>query len=210
MRGDGAMEENMPKRVLEGEVISGGERRLRMPAETPWGLGFLGEARFEALRRVIDARERTLQAVIRHIDAESEVDRAMVRRAEAADELRHVGAFLRAKTAERQELAEVASLKRLLDKLELQEKIATAENRLNKAKGLVSEPKPAAKPSEYDEFLSTLSKIPGIVAATEKVKEEILRQAGGEENLTPEKEDLLSSINAMLQEFIARQGEKAR
>ena len=205
------MSDKVPGRhVHEGEVLPPSHesrRTLEMPAETPFGLGFLGEARFDAIRRVIEARQRTLRAIEAHIDAEADVDRALVRRAISLDQLRNVGSYVQHANNEAEELAFLGKLHRELERVKLEEQIAQVRARTN---GSGAPPKANEKPDDYKAFVDVLTKMPGVVEATRKAKEDIIAQAGGEDRLTDEDRDLLAAIDQMLQEFIAKQGEGAR
>ena len=208
------MSDELPRRaVIRGEVLPPGTstmRDLRMPRETPLGIGFLGVARFYAIERVLDARERTLKAVARVIDGESEVDGALRRRAISLDELLHVGDQIEKEREHRETLDKIKAAQLNLQLIEIEDKTAVVQRRIDITKGVVTEPKPAPKPTAYEAFVASIGEIPGIVEATRRVKEDILTKAGGAENLSPEDQDLLSSIDAMLQEFISKQGERAR
>lgn len=199
--------------VYEGEIMddlpaSTETRRLDMPAEVPWGLGFLGEAKFEAIRRVIEARERALRAIQSHIHAEADVDEALVRRAKARDKLTNVAGEIAAEREVAEEQALTARLSRQLEQLKLQEQIELVQARTQRARG-GPEPKPEG-PDKYKSFVDSLGKLPGIFAAARAAKEDIIKKAGGETNLSPEDQDILSSIDQMLQEFIAEHGEGGR
>jgi hypothetical protein len=205
------MSDNTPeRRVYEGEVMPSGSesrRTLRMPPEVPFGLGFLGEAKFDAIRRVIEARERALRAIVSHLDAESEVDHALVRRAIATDKLRNVASYVRQANEEAEDLATLSKMKRELERLQLQEQINLVKER---SQGRSAAPKEAEKADPFKRFVETLGRMPGVVAAARKAKEDIVAEAGGEDRLGPEHEDLMASIDQMLQEFLAGQGEGAR
>ena len=185
-------------------------RDLQMPRETPFGVGFLGQARFYAIERVLDARTRALGAVVRAVDGESEVDRALVRRALSLDELLHVGDRIEKERKQREVLDKIKEAQLNLQLIKIEDDTAAVQRRIDITKGVVTEPKPAPKPTAYEAFVASIGEIPGIVEATRRVKEDILTKAGGAENLSPEDQDLLSSIDAMLQEFISKQGERAR
>jgi hypothetical protein len=199
-------------RVIRGEILPPGTstmRDLQMPREAPMGIGFLGQARFYAIERVLDARTRTLQAVVRVIEGESEVDRALLGRAISLNELLNVADRLKEEDEDREALGKIKAAKRNLELLKIEEETAAVQRRINITKGDIVEPKPAEKPSVYDAFIASISQIPGIVDAARKVKEDIVAKAGGGE-LSGEDQDLVSSIDAMVQEFIAKQAEKSR
>jgi hypothetical protein len=207
------MTDDLPhRRVLEGKVLLPPEydqrRSPRMPSETPFGLGFLGEAKFDAIRRVIEARERAIRAVTAHVDAEASVDEALRRRAIGLDRLRNVGNELEQIREAEEELAALSKLKRRLERVQLEEQIEVAEAR-RRAVG-AAPTTPAAKSDPYEQFVGTLGRIPGVVASARRAKDDIIQAAGGEAGLSPEDQDLIAAIDQMLQEFIAAQGERAR
>lgn len=196
------------RRVLSGELIAPrprGRQVMQMPSETPLGIGILGELRFDAIRRVIAARERALRAIEAHLDAETDVDRAIMRRAIALDQLRNVDLHIARATAEADELAHLAGLKRRLERLQLEEQIAIVEER-SRGRGGAS----AQLRTSRQRFLDVLAAIPEVAKTARDAKDELVRQAGGIDQLTNEDQEHLSAIDQIFQEFIAREGEGAR
>ena len=212
-------------RPYTGEVLPPEQRgEVRMPSETPLGLGFLGAAKFRAIRRVLEARQSALRAIEQMIDAEGAVANAMVRREVAIERLLnletiknsvrnaiHFGYNEQLRAEEfAQEEAKIAKILQAVRLSEAEDLLAETKSRREKARGISGEAETPKKKSEYESFMGALNNIPGVVSAAKKVKADILSQAGGVENLSDEDQDLMSSVDAMLQEFIARQGEKAR
>lgn len=189
------MTDDQKGRVLEGQIVPAAQdRQLRMPAETPFGIAILGIARYEALRRVIEARERTLRAAVLHIEGEIAVDEALRRRARAADNLANV-------QAEIDELRELESLKRQLERLRLEEQVEALKARKESA----TQP-PSPKRTAQDDLIDKLRGLPSLVGEARKVKEEILRDKG--QGLTSDDQDIISSIDAIVQAFVTKSAEE--
>lgn len=208
---------DVPGRPLRGEVLPPDARGpMQMPADTPLGLGFLGRARFDAIRRVLDARERAIRAYAANEDAQATLANAIVRKEQAFEQLRHLDSILdrdrtliRRKQEEEDELAEIAKLRRELEKLELEERLALARTRSAPPTAEAPRATEAKKtPSDYEKIISFMRGIPNIVAEAKKAKEEIHRAGSGDE-MSDADADVIAALDAIVQGFVAKGGEDA-
>ena len=191
-------DDNTPRRITDVPVL-GPERNLdlRMPAETPLGLGILGAAKFAAIRRVIEHRERALRAIGAMVEAEASVGDAIVRRETVREQLRNIdticsdernrivfGHDMRKMQHEAQlELMEIEKIQRQLRKLELEEQLAQARSRTQQPTAQAEPaPLPAAPPpaDPMDEAARTIQAIPGLGEVLRRAKDDIHRAAGGD------------------------------
>lgn len=193
-------------RIFHGEVLPPESRGVRMPNGTPLGLGILGAARFNAIRRVIDQYERALRAKEAAILAEGAIANAMVRREVALEQLRQVD-LLREEEGERiRHVVTTAKLRRELERMELEDQVA--ERRARRA-GAATSPnnEPSAAPNGGDDFaafMDDLRKMPDIVNAVAAAKEAIVQQAGGQEKLSEAEQQACETFDAMLNSFMSK------
>jgi hypothetical protein len=200
-------------------VVPPGQREVRMPAGTPFGLGFLGAARFSAIQRVLEHAERAARAKAAFHDARGAIADAIVREVGAVEQLNHLDT-IREQTADRirhahaaqlrQEQAaieaeEIAALGRKLKKIELEEEVRAKEARLKKSRDASeSAERDAFARDEYAEFMEGLKKFPEIMQAAAEMKAQIIKSAGGEDKLTEAHKNMLDMIDAMMQSFMAK------
>lgn len=214
------MSENDRKGMaLRGTVLPPEHRgEIRMPQGTPFGLGIFGAAKFAAIRRVLEAYEAAARAKANLHDAEGEVANALTRREVAREQLRSIDTIVGDERNRIQHLydrrlrdeeaaldqAGIDMLKRELERLELEDKIAAVKARREARKAA----DPAReKPDEYVEFLNTLARVPGLSDAAAKAKADITKKAGGEDNLSASDIDLMNAVDAMVQGFVSKQAE---
>ncbi|HWB48627.1 MAG TPA: hypothetical protein VG651_05925 [Stellaceae bacterium] len=189
------------------EIIPPESRGVRMPAGTPFGVAILGAARFNAIRRVIEQYERALRAQESAILAEAAIPPAMARREVAREQLRHLDE-LREEEGERISHAiGVAKLRRELERMELEDQIAERRaRRAQSAPTLGAEPQStkSATPDDFTAFMDDLRKMPEVVQAVSAAKEQIVKQAGGEQNLSEAQSQTCEMLDAMLHAFMSK------
>lgn len=200
-------------RIIHGEVLPPESRGVAMPGGTPFGLAILGAARFNAIRRVIDQYERALRAKEAAILAEGAVANAIAHREVAREKLRHLD-MLREEEAERiKHLAAVNKLRREVERMELEDQVAELKARRVTAtakQSAAAEPSsPKAAPDDFSAFMDDLRKLPGVVNAVAAAKDQILKAAGGEENLSEAQRQVCEMFDAMLQSFVAKRAGEA-
>jgi hypothetical protein len=198
-------------RIIHGEVLPPESRGVRVPAGTSFGLAILGAARFAAVRRVIEQYERALRAQEAAHLAEGAVATAIARRDVAREQLRHVDQ-LREEEGERiQHVIATAKLRRRLELMELEDQVAEREARRATAKRPSADPPPAANdaPDDFAAFMADLRRLPEIAKAVATAKEQVIRQAGGEENLSDALRGVCEMFDAMLQSFMSKRAGEA-
>jgi len=182
-------------------------RGVRMPAGTPLGVAILGAARFNAIRRVIEQYERALRAQEAAILAEAAIPTAMARREVAREQLRHLDE-LREEESERIDHAiGVAKLRRELERMELEDQIAERRaRRAQSAPAQSAEPEPTKKAAadDFAAFMDDLRKMPEVVQAVSAAKEQIIKHAGGEGNLSEAQQQTCEMLDAMLHAFMSK------
>lgn len=204
--------------VIHGEVLPPEARTgVRMPDGTPLGLGFLGAMRFDAIRRVLDHYEHALRAAVAVRDAEAEHHNALARRAVAEEQLRNLDTI---RNIERKRIlseadhiaeeAEIAQLRRKLDRLELEGKIAEKEGQLARTKVKYAEGTSPSEPrDEYTDLLDEMRRMPAIAEALLATKADIIKKFGGEDKLGDDGHHLVESLTALINATIQkRAGEK--
>ncbi len=190
-------------------------RELRMPRGTPLGIGFLGAARFAAIRRVLEHAERATRATAALIDARSEVNNALVRHAVSLEQLNNLDTIRDDISTRIVEGAEINKLRLRLERMELEDQIAAKELARVKARGttdpLPAVPKPverqAPKPDEYANFIRDLQRMPEIAKAAANVKEQIIRDAGGEQSLSGASLQMVEMIDVLTSAFMQKKAE---
>jgi hypothetical protein len=201
-------------RISYGDVLPPESRGVRMPAGTPLGLGILGAARFNAIRRVIEQYERALRAKEAAILAEAAVASAIARREVGREQLRHLDRLREEEGARIEHAITAANLRRRVELMDLEDQIAERESRRAAARSSrTSEALPTAGSNdvtnEFTAFMDDLRKLPEIAKAVEGAKQEIVRQAGGAENLTDAQRGLCEMFDAMLQSFVSKRAGEA-
>lgn len=196
--------------VLRGEILPPEGRELRVPAGTPLGLGILGAMKFNAIRRVIDQYERALRSKEAAIEAEAAVARAIIRRELAREQLLALD-LLRRNERERIEAGIAAEqMRRRLELMELEERLAEAEERRSeRAKPPKETPNESTTENnenkdDFTAFMNDLTKLPGIVAAVAAAKAQIAKDAGGEEKLSESARQACDLLDAMMQSFMSK------
>ena len=194
---------------------------LRMPSGTPLGIGFLGAARFAAIKRVFDQMERAYRAVGHAVDARSEVNDAMVRHAASLEQLNHLDT-IRGDVATRiikgaevnRLLLENQALRLRLDQMELEDQFAAKELARAKARAPAESastasatPSTAPKPDDFAVFIRDLQRMPDVAKAAAAVKEQIIKDAGGETNLNEAGRQMVEMIDAMMTAFVQKKAE---
>lgn len=198
-------------RIIRGEVLPPEGRGVSVPAGTPFGLAILGAARFSAIRRVIEQYERALRAKEAAILAEGAVATAIARREVAREQLRHID-LLRNEESERiQHAVTTAKLRRRLELLELEDQLAEREARRASAKqptGAASSGASGAS-DDFSAFMDDLRKLPEIAKAVAGAKEQVIRQAGGEGELSDAQRAVCEMFDSMLQSFMSKKAGEA-
>jgi hypothetical protein len=191
------------QKVTRFDVLPPEPAQLRMPAGTPLGVGILGAARFSAIRRVL---EHAAQAKASYLQAQTAVTRAYIGLEAAREELLHLDT-IRDDVADRiQEGARIAKMQRQLERLEMEERLAAAQARSDKRRGATDQPANShtQKGDEFSELLSELEQLPRAAKAVAAAKEQIVRNAGGEEELSDADRAVCDMLDAMLQAFISK------
>ena len=197
-------------RIVYGEVLPPESRGVRMPAGTPLGLGILGAARFNAIRRVIEQYERALRAKEAAILAEGAVATAIVRREVAREQVRHVD-LLRDEESERiRHALATARLRRRLELMELEDAVAERVARRASAERPTDEaPAESGAAGDFAAFMDDLRKLPEIAKAVALAKEQVVKQAGGVEKLSDAQHAVCEAFDSMLQSFMAKRAGEA-
>ena len=193
---------------------------IHMPTGTPLGLGIFGAMRYAAIRRVLEEYEKARWAKARAHEAEAGEADALLAREVARQRLRNIDTILADETNRIQHLhdtrliehtallrkeddakddAKIAGLRRTLERLELEERIAIAQGRVDARKKVPAE---TEKRDEHKEFLDELGRIPELVAAARSIKAKI-----AEGSASPGDEGVLDEIDALVQGWIAKQAE---
>ncbi len=196
--------------VVHGEVLPPESHELRMPRGTPLGLGFLGAARFAAIKRVIDSYERARRAEAAAIDSEGAVANAIVRKAVALTQLNNIRTISAEEENRIVEGTQIAKLRRELERMELEDQIAEKKARRAKLSGTADKKSEGVASDDYAAFMDDLKRMPEIVKAVQDVKAQIIKDAGGEDKLTDAQKQFCEMLDAMLQAFMSKKaGESA-
>jgi hypothetical protein len=204
--------------IVHGELVPSESREaaVRMPHDTPLGLGFLGAMRFAAIRRVLEYREQALRAAIINNDAEAEHNNSLVRRAVSHQQLLNLDIIRGAETQRIltaaecvREEAEIARLQRTVEKLELQTKIAQKEDQLERAKARYGKNEQDEPKDDYSELLDEIRRMPQIADTVVKVKADILKKFGveTEDELGEQGKQLIESLNSLVNATILKRSE---
>jgi hypothetical protein len=193
-------------KVMRGEVIPPETRPLTMPHGTPLGLGILGAARFSAIRRVLDSYERARRAQVAAIDAEGEVAHALVRRTVAHTQLRNIDAIIEDEENRIAEAAQIAKLRRELERMEVEDAIAEKKARRRKLAGggENADATSGVANDDFAAFMDDLKRMPAMVQAVQAAKDQIVKDAGGEDKLSEAQKQACEMFDAMLQAFISK------
>jgi hypothetical protein len=200
-------------RIVKTEILPPDSHELRMPAGTPLGLGILGAARFSAIRRVLDHAARAAHAKANLHIAEAAIARAIVWREVAREQLRNID-IIREEEANRiTEGAQIAKLRRQLERMELEDQVFEAEAR--RAKLRTSTPNrpnggSGTAQDEFTAFIRELQKVPDLAKAISSVKEQIVRNAGGEDKVCEADRQVCELLDSMFLAFMSKKaGETA-
>jgi hypothetical protein len=194
-------------KIVRGEVLPPETGSLRMPSGTPLGLGILGAARFGAIRRVIDAYERARRAQVTAIDAEAEVANALTRKAVANTQLRNIDTICADEESRIVEMAHIAKLRRELERMELEDEVADRKARRKKLTGAADQTfdsKNGVASDDFAAFMDDLKRMPEMVQAVQTAKDQIIKDAGGEDKLSEAQKQACEMFDAMLQSFISK------
>jgi hypothetical protein len=199
--------------LVRGKVLPPAPRELRMPQGTPLGLGFLGAARFAAIKRVIEAYERARRAEATAIDAEAAVAEAHVRRGVALTHLHSLPVICASEEDRIAEGAELERLRRELERLELEDQIADRKARRAKIAGEGSQrsaisPDGGVAQDDFAAFMSDLRRMPEVVQAVQQAKAQVVRDAGDEAHLSEPQRQICDTLDAMLQSFMSKKAEE--
>lgn len=193
------------------EVLPAESNELRMPSGTPLGLGFLGAMRFDAIRRVLDHATRAAQAKANYHSAEGAVANSLVNREVARERLRNLDVIRKEAADEIVEGALLAKLERQLRRMELEDRIAEKEAARVRVKAREREPSrqesAGVARDAFADFLEDLKRVPEVAKAAAAVKEQIIRDAGGEEKLGDGARHMLETIDSIMAAFVHKQAE---
>ena len=207
------MSENGDAESVRGEVLRPETRELRMPNGTPLGLGFLGAARFAAIKRVIDSYERARRAQAGAIEAEGEVANALVRKGVALTRLHNLKTIVEDEENRITEAAQIGKLRRELERMELEDEIAEKKARRAKLSGAAVNAggkTEGVASDDFASFMDDLKRMPEMVKAVQDAKAQIIKDAGGEDKLSEAQKQACEMFDAMLQAFMSkRAGESA-
>jgi hypothetical protein len=201
---------NDPTRIVQGEVLPPGIREVSMPAGTPFGLGFLGAARFSGIRRVLEHAALAAQAKANFHNSEAAVATSLVNREVAREELRNVDVIRKAAADRITEGAYIGSLERKLRILELEDQVAEREAARRQARAPRQEPGQTAERTakdRFDDIIADLKKIPELAKTASAVKEQIVRDAGGEDKLDEGQRVVIDTIDAIIAGVLQKQAE---
>jgi hypothetical protein len=213
------MSETEKESVVHSEVLPPEARgQLTMPAGTPLGLGFLGAMRFEAIRRVLESYERALRSAEAVRDAETAHNAALARRAVSHEQLLNLDVIrkierdriqmestrITGESVRIKEEAEIAGMRRKLEKLEVEGKLVTKQAQLDR---LRSGTDANEQEDEFSELITQLRQMPGIADAMLKTKEDIVKKFGGEDKLGEEGQQLIETMNALINATLQKRAE---
>lgn len=194
-------------KVPAPQILPAEWRELRMPSGTPLGLGFLGAAKFGAIRRVLESASRAALAQSGFLDAQAAVAASLVQREIARERLRNLDVIRDEAANQIIDGAYIAGLRRKLETMELEDQIAEREARRARAKGNTSETTVGVARDDFAEFMEGMRRIPHVAQAAAGVKAEIIKSAGGEDKLDDSARQMVEMIDAMVNAFIAKQAE---
>lgn len=214
-------------KLVSAHIIPPEPRELRVPPGTPLGLGILGAARFSALRRIFEHAERAARAKAGYHNSLASMANARIAEEAAFEQLNHLDA-VRRHTADRIHFAyeeqrrneaaarraeaaaieadEIAALRRKLDRMEVEEEFAARRaKRANERATAAAQASGAT--SREDALTSWLGRVPDFVKKAEAAKEEITRDAGGDEHMTDGQRAIIDTIDAIVQAVLSKKVE---
>jgi hypothetical protein len=200
-----------PTKPTPTEIMPSEVGELRMPSGTPLGLGILGAARFSAIRRVLEHATRAAEAKARFHGAEGAVATSLVNREVAREKLRNIDTIRQDAADFITESAYIAKMERKLRAMELEDQIAVREQERKDAKA-AKKPKEVAGEAargKFEEILDDLKHIPELVKTATAVKEQIIKDAGGEDKLDEGQRTMIETIDAIIMAAVQRQAEGA-
>jgi hypothetical protein len=202
---------NDPTKIVPQEVLPPESRELRMPDGTPLGLGFLGAARFSAIRRVLDYATRAAEAKANYHAAEGAVAISLIHREVAREQLRNLDTIRQDAADKITEGAYLAKLERKLRTMELEDQIVEREDARAKAKTTKQgqeRPAPDTRASDkFADILADLKRIPELAKTGAAVKAQIIADAGGEDKLDEGQRTMIETIDAILAAVVQKQAE---
>jgi hypothetical protein len=193
-------------KIVKAEIFLP-ERELRMPDGTPLGLGILGAAKFSAIRRVLDYAARAEYAKANLHTAQAATASALVARERARNQLSNINEICEDDTKRFTEGAEILSLRRRLEKIELEDQIADREARRERLRGATKDQQAQVGGMARDDFaafISDLQRLPEVAKAVSAAKEQIVKNAGGEEKMSEADKAVCDMFDAMLQSFASK------
>lgn len=201
-------------KIVRGQVLPPEARDATMPAGTPLGLGFLGAARFAAIRRVLDQAQRAAQSKAGLLDAQGEIANAYVRREVAREQLAHLDT-IRDHEADRIRIAresqraneKLEKLRRRLEEMELEDRIAEREAARKRATGRNQDATGGVAKDVFADFMDELKRMPDVMKAASDVKEQIIREAGGADKMDEAAKQRVEMIDALLATFMNKYAE---
>jgi len=171
------------------------------------GIAVFGGMRFKAIRYVIEQYEIALLAKARALDAEAAVANSLVRREVALVPLRHLDAIREEEANRIIEYATIARLRRELERMELEDQVAERKARrqsANKRAGALASEAGGGASDDFAAFMENLRKLPDVVKAAGDARAQIVKDAGGEDQLTDAQKQACDMLDAMLQSFISK------
>jgi hypothetical protein len=209
--------------VLQGQVLPAEHRaEVAVPAGTLLGLSVFARMKFTAARRMLEAQEQALRAKTGVHDAETGVAEALVRREIVREQIRNIhlitgdernrlqhlyDARLRVEEAAVDEAA-IEAMRRQLRKLEIEAQMdAVRAQRARMGQPAPPPPAPPSPPEKFADILHAISRIPNLAKRAAEAKDQIIREAGGEDKLTEAHIDLMAVIDAMVQGSISKDAE---
>lgn len=187
---------------------------IHMPSGTPLGLGVFGAMKYAAIRRVLEEYEKARRAKdLAHRAEAGEAD-ALVEREIARERLRNIGTILEDEAnrirhaydarlreeADAKEVAEIAKLRRSLEKLEIQERIDIVQARSDTRKSQDSD---KTTRDEQAEILATIARVPPLMDAVRAAKAQIDATGNGSD----EDQGIKDVLDALAQSFVAKHAE---
>jgi hypothetical protein len=188
--------------IVKTEILPPADQ-LSMPVGVPLGLGILGAAKFNAIRRVLEHAARAADAKANLHHSEAAVARALVGREVAREQLRNIDTICGDEADRIQTGARINKLARQLEIMEIEDRVAEATAR-RKLAGTAAAAAEATAPDEYQSFLNDLSRIPDILKSVAQVKGQIVANAGGEDKLAESDRATIEMLDAMMQAFMSK------
>jgi hypothetical protein len=190
------------------EIFPAESHELEMPSGTPLGLGILGAARFSAIRRVLEQATRAANAKANLHAAEGAVAVSLVNREVAREQLRNIDVIREEAAAQITEGARIASMRRQLEIMELEDRVAEAEARREQVRARKgsdgSEQKGGVVKDEFADFIEQLRRMPEVVSEAAKAKAQVIAEAGGEDKLSDAQRQMCEMFDAMTQSFMSK------